>query len=171
MEGGECVLIQAGCLTYDEAYDLMVLKSGDDERLSQLQTSWTKVFAGAMGSQTTIDTHEGTGSLAEAQRELLIRYAGPVYRYLRGAVGSADVADDLAQEFALRFVRGDFRAANPQRGRFRDFVKRSLRNLFIDYFRRKNKTPKALSIDLHELLIHTTMSWQMILTKVGGANY
>ena len=48
-----------------------------------------------------------------------------------------DVAADLDQEFALRFLRGDLHRADPGRGRFRDFIKRALRNLVIDHHRQR----------------------------------
>src|SRR5258708_40046852 len=76
------------------------------------------------------------------------RYAGAVHRYLVSALGDRDAADELDQEFALRFLRGDFHRANPSRGRFRDFVKRSLRNLMIDYRRRCMTRPRPLGDDL-----------------------
>src|SRR5262249_43453223 len=60
-----------------------------------------------------------------------------MYRYLRGALGDPDLAAELLQEFALRFVRGDFHAAAPQRGRFRDYVRRALQNLVCDHHRRR----------------------------------
>src|SRR5258708_39760327 len=78
------------------------------------------------------------------------RYAGAVHRYLVSALGDRDAADELDQEFAVRFLRGDFHRANPSRGRFRAFVKRSLRNLMIDYRRRCMPRPRPLGDDLPE---------------------
>src|SRR5262249_20799265 len=72
-----------------------------------------------------------------AQEEVLKRYTPAIYRYLRGAVGDEDLAGDLVQEFALRFVRGDFRWVAPERGRFRDYVRRALQNLVCDHHRRR----------------------------------
>jgi RNA polymerase sigma-70 factor (ECF subfamily) len=76
---------------------------------------------------------------------LVQRYNGAVFRYLLGAVRDADVAADLTQEFALRFVRGDFRRADPQRGRFRDYLKASLVNLVNDYHRARQAWPRPLA--------------------------
>ena len=56
-------------------------------------------------------------------------------RYLLASLRDVDAADDLAQEFALKFLRGDFKNADPCRGRFRDFVKRAVYNLMMDYHR------------------------------------
>ena len=104
-----------------------------ESRLSQINTNWTQLFATRQGRADTV---------LDAQRELLLQYSGAVFRYLAAAVRDHDVADDLAQEFAVRFLRGDFRSVDPQRGRFRDFLKQSLRNLVTDHFRRQ-RTERA----------------------------
>jgi RNA polymerase sigma-70 factor (ECF subfamily) len=97
-------------------------------RLSRIQTLWTVVF----------EAHKGEGEpVSAAQRQLLMRYRGAIYRYLLGTVRDAAVAEDLAQDFAVRFLQGQFKRADPERGRFRDFVKTALRNLVIDYWRKQ----------------------------------
>src|SRR5262249_3607129 len=102
-----------------------------DPRLTQISTEWTLVF----------QAHRGTPEeVAAPQVELMDRYAGAVQRYLLGALHDTEVAEELAQEFALRFLRGDFHRANPACGRFRDFVKRALRNLMTDYWRQRSRT-------------------------------
>ncbi len=104
-----------------------------DPHLSQIQTSWTLVF----------EAHRGAAdSAAAAQAELMVRYAGSIHRYLLGATRDPDAAEELAQEFAVRFLRGDFHRADAARGRFRDFLKRSVRNLMIDHFRRPRHRPR-----------------------------
>src|SRR5436305_1077832 len=95
----------------------------DDEfshRLSRITTCWTLVAQAHRGPREAIP---------EAQRQLLERYCGAIYRYLLGSLRNADAADEVAQEFAYCFVRGDFKGADPQRGRFRDFVKTVLFHL------------------------------------------
>jgi RNA polymerase sigma-70 factor (ECF subfamily) len=111
------------------------------ERLSRIETLWTLVFQ-AHGTQTD--------ALAAAQRVLMQRYSGAVYRYLLGAVRDADVAGDLCQEFALRFVRGDFRRADPERGRFRDYLKTALIHLVTDHHRQRQAAPRPLAADAPE---------------------
>src|SRR5262245_44520612 len=91
-----------------------------EQRLSGIATQWTAVFR-AHG--------ETTDSAVSARNRLMLRYSGAVYRYLLGAVRDPDVASDLCQEFAVKFLRGDFRRAAPERGRFRDYVKSALVNL------------------------------------------
>jgi RNA polymerase sigma factor (sigma-70 family) len=106
------------------------------DRLSRISTQWTMVFQAHGGS---------TSAAGIAQQELMQRYRGAVYRYLLGAVRNPDVAEDLAQEFALRLVRGDFRRADPQRGQFRAYVKTSLIHLVQDYYRARQAWPQPLS--------------------------
>src|SRR5207245_7552553 len=64
-----------------------------------------------------------------------------------GAVRDPDTADELAQEFALRIVRGDFQRADPQRGRFRDYLRTALIHLVHDYQRARQAWPEALPAD------------------------
>lgn len=110
----------------------------DDARLSQMSTVWTVLFQARDGSDEAAKV---------ARRTLLQRYGGAVYRYLRAAVGDPDAADDLYQEFALRVVRGDFRRASPDCGRFRDFLKTSLYHLIVDYQRDRQRRPTAIEGD------------------------
>jgi RNA polymerase sigma-70 factor (ECF subfamily) len=75
-------------------------------------------------------------------------YGGAVHRYLLGALRDPDAADELFQEFALRLLRGDFKDADPERGRFRDYVKTSLFHLIADHRRRQKARPRSLPPEL-----------------------
>ena len=77
------------------------------------------------------------------------RYGKVVHRYLLGALRDCDAADELSQEFALRFVRGGSKGADPERGRFRDFLKGVLFHLIGDYYRRRKRDPQPLP-DQHD---------------------
>ena len=90
------------------------------DHLSQISTMWTALVR-AHGSDADADRRLLTG--------LIERYQVAAYRYLTAAVGDPDVAAELFQEFALRFLRGDFRRASPERGRFRDYLRTALINL------------------------------------------
>ena len=96
--------------------------------LSRISTPWTLLGRAHGGAEDRA---------ADARRLLLHRYCGAAYRYLRGALGDDDAATDLLQEFVLRFLRGDFRRADPGSGRFRDYLKASLIHLVADYHRAK----------------------------------
>jgi RNA polymerase sigma-70 factor (ECF subfamily) len=105
-----------------------------NERLSRIKTHWSLVFQAHQGLREA-----GPG----AQQELLLRYYGAVYRYLRGMLRDSAVAEELTQDFAVRFLRGDFKHADPQRGRFRDFLKTAVRHLVIDHWRRQEREKEA----------------------------
>lgn len=107
-------------------------------RLSQIETRWSLI----------LQAHQGqAGGAAPAQRELMERYAGAVHRYLLGVTRDAELSADLAQEFALRFLRGDFHRADPRRGRFRNYVKSAVNNLVIDAHRQRKHRPRPLPDD------------------------
>src|SRR5689334_4694172 len=101
------------------------------DRLSRINTLWTMV------RQAHGQTAEGTD---EAQRVLMDRYCSAIHRYLLGALRDEEAADELFQEFALRFLRGDFKRTDQARGRFRDYVRTVLINLVNDYHRARKKT-------------------------------
>jgi RNA polymerase sigma factor (sigma-70 family) len=106
-----------------------------DPHLSDMSTQWAMV----------IQAHSGVPDDAQrAITQLMLRYSGAVHRYLLKVLKDPDAADELNQEFAVRFLRGDFRHSDPTRGRFRDYVKRAVQNLIKDHYRRKRTT---LSLD------------------------
>jgi RNA polymerase sigma-70 factor (ECF subfamily) len=125
-----------------------------DERLSRISTLWTLVHQAHQGSVTAVNT---------AQRALLERYSDAVYRYLLGALRDRDAADELFQEFSLRFLRGDFKNADPGRGRFRNFVKTALYHLVIDYQKRQQARPQSLATDVGEPVPRHTEAEQEFL--------
>jgi RNA polymerase sigma-70 factor (ECF subfamily) len=51
---------------------------------------------------------------------------------------------DLFQQFALKFLRGDFRRADPERGRFRDYIKVTLVHMVNDFHRQRRAAPGRL---------------------------
>jgi RNA polymerase sigma-70 factor (ECF subfamily) len=101
------------------------------DRLSRIATQWSAF----------VQAHDEADQAETQRNRLLLRYSAAVYRYLLGATRDPDVASDLCQEFAVRFLRGDFRRANPDRGRFRDYLKTALANLVNDYHRSKKSRP------------------------------
>jgi RNA polymerase sigma factor (sigma-70 family) len=103
--------------------------------LSRISTVWSVVRHAHQAS---------TDSAIAARNGLMERYHGAAYRYLLRILGDPDAADEVFQEFAMRFVRGDFRRADPGRGRFRQYVKSALINLVIDYRKARARGSPAL---------------------------
>ena len=112
-------------------------------QLTNIKTRWTLLFQAHRRSEDAAET--------AARQQLLLRYYGAVYRYLLGTVRDVAAAEELSQEFAVRFLRGDFHRANPDKGRFRDFVKTSLRRLALDYWK-KQANRRAVPLDPSEEL-------------------
>lgn len=111
--------------------------TSDPSRLSGIDTPWSILRR----------AHEGSDDAVQAARQALLdRYGGAVRRYLGAVLRDQEAADEVFQEFALRLVRGDFRTADPGRGRFRSFVKTALHNLIVD-FRRKAVRDAKYSLD------------------------
>jgi RNA polymerase sigma-70 factor (ECF subfamily) len=110
-------------------------------RLNQIATLWSVVC----------QAHSDPGEAGhQARQTLLRRYDGAIRRYLLGALRDPDGADELAQEFAFRFLHGDLRGADRERGRFRDFVKGVVFHLVADFHAKKKKQFAGLPTDYPE---------------------
>jgi DNA-directed RNA polymerase specialized sigma24 family protein len=127
-----------------------------NQHLSRIETHWTAVF----------QAHQGRpAEVAEAQSALMRRYGGAVHRYLLASLRDPDAADDLSQEFALRFLRGDFRNADPGKGRFRDFLKRSIYHLMVDYHRGRRAQHQLLEGFAAEPAAFESAPWERDLDR------
>jgi RNA polymerase sigma-70 factor (ECF subfamily) len=115
--------------------------------LSQIMTLWSVVC----------QAHRGPAEAQAAARERLMeRYGGAVIRYLTRSLRNPDAAQDLYQEFALRFISGKFQGASPERGRFRDYLKTALYHLIVDYKHKQHGQPRLLSSSIAEPAAEST---------------
>ena len=105
-----------------------------NQRLASISTMWT-VLRDAHG--------ELSDQATNAQRVLLERYGGAIYRYLLAAVRDPHIADDLTQEFSYRLVKGDFKHADPERGQFRVYIKTVLFRMVSEYRKNKARQPRG----------------------------
>jgi len=113
-----------------------------NQHLSQISTMWTVLR----------QAHEGSAAeAATAQRLLLERYGSAVHRYLLRLLGDANAADDLLQEFALALISGSLRGADPERKRFRYYVKSVLFHLVSKHRKRQQRQARAVADDGPEL--------------------
>jgi RNA polymerase sigma-70 factor (ECF subfamily) len=108
--------------------------------LGRISTPWTLLRL----------AHADSEASGDAKRLLVQRYCGAVYRYLLGALRDEQAALELFQEFALRFLRGDFHRADAQAGRFRDYLRGALIHLVTDYHRQRRAQPRPLPADIAE---------------------
>jgi RNA polymerase sigma-70 factor (ECF subfamily) len=118
-----------------------------DQRLSLIPTQWSIV------RRANQDSPE---EARVARQQLLERYGDAIQRYLRSALNDPHAADEVYQEFALQLVHGKLRGADPQRGRFRYFVKGTLFHLIADYRNQQRKWPGPLPADAADLLAGTS---------------
>jgi RNA polymerase sigma-70 factor (ECF subfamily) len=74
-----------------------------------------------------------------APNEEVQRYFSAVRRYLLGMFKDEDIANEMLQEFSIRFARGDFHKRTLEPGRFRHYLKTCLRHMVHDYWRSRRK--------------------------------
>jgi RNA polymerase sigma factor (sigma-70 family) len=106
-------------------------------RLSRISTVWT-----------LLEKREPQPGEQDHRAALIQRYQGAVYRYLLGATRDPDVADELFQEFALRFIQGAFHGVDRNRGRFRDYLRTVLIHLVCDHQKRQRNRPRPLDLEV-----------------------
>ncbi len=100
---------------------------------SWVVTAWPKIFEGR---------GDGEGAL-KARHELLVRYHEVVYHYFLKKLHNHHAAQELYSNFALRLLESDALIAgvDPNRGRFRAYLKTALHNMVNDYYRRQGQGP------------------------------
>jgi RNA polymerase sigma factor (sigma-70 family) len=105
------------------------------EHLTEMVTQWSQLFR----------AKESQGDrAAEARRDLLVRYHEAVYNYLRSALRDPHAVDKIFSNFAVRVLELDkfLQRADPNRGRFRDYLKTILRHMIMDHFREQQRERK-----------------------------
>jgi DNA-directed RNA polymerase specialized sigma24 family protein len=99
-------------------------------RLDQIDTQW---------SLLRLAHQQSFAQAGPARNALALRYSNAIRGYVGAMVKDAQDADELAQEVLVRLIRGDFAAANPERGRFRDLLKVALRNMVRTFWNKKQR--------------------------------
>lgn len=109
--------------------------SNSADSLGELATQWSRVF----------EAQASRGDRAEvARHELLVRYHQAVHRYFQDQLRDPHAAGKLISNFALRVleVHAFLRRADPQRGRFRDYLRTILRRMVVDHYREQQRDQK-----------------------------
>ncbi len=82
---------------------------------------------------------DATAGSQSARQAMVVRYSAAVRLYVALLLRDSHVADEVAQEVMVRMLRGDFAVADPQRGRFRDLLRHSVRNMVRNYTAKENR--------------------------------
>src|SRR6516162_8055018 len=77
------------------------------------------------------------------------RYAHAIQKYLFALLKKKEDAEEVAQDFFLQVTQHGFPRARKERGRFRDYLKVTVRNAALNYLTRK-KAPEQNSVDLSQ---------------------
>jgi RNA polymerase sigma-70 factor (ECF subfamily) len=108
---------------------------------SWMATTWPRILQGRGEDERAL----------QARNELLMRYHEAVYHYFLRTIRDPHAAQELYSNFALRLIESDalIRRADPQRGRFRSYLKTALHNMVIDYYRKqaRERRVQPLSLD------------------------
>lgn len=123
-------------------HELNINKHSADQRLSRIDTLWSVVREAHLSDRERAQS---------AQQRLLDLYSGAIRRYLVGALRNDDLADEIFQEFAYRFLKGDFKSADPERGKFRSFVKTILFRMVATHFRKSTARKESSGAMVEEI--------------------
>lgn len=102
-------------------------------KLEEIETQWSLVRQAHHASDT---------DSTNAKKRLVMRYSASIRRFVRFLTRDEVDADDIAQEAILRLMRGDFEGADPDQGRFRDFLRTALRNMVRNHWAKQARTSK-----------------------------
>jgi hypothetical protein len=101
---------------------------GADLRLDEVETDWSRI-------------HE--------PGHFVMRYGKAVLRYLCAFLRNKDDAEEVAQDFFLHVLQSGLSNVRQERGRFRDYLKKAVRNHAVTFLRRKR--PSRLTGDLQRV--------------------
>jgi len=101
----------------------------------------------ATRSEMIRKAHSSDEDEAMAAREaFFLKYRTAVLRYaLSLTQGHLDTAEEIAQDFARAFLEGKYAHANGGTGRFRYYLKTSVKNLFLDRIEKQQRNQKRLT--------------------------
>src|SRR5436190_1316390 len=98
-----------------------------------------------------------------AMNQLISSYWRPVFHYLRARGHTAAEAEDLTQEFFLRYlVRGTPPSADAGRGRFRDLLRTTVKRFAFDRTvrpRRQERFERQF-VSVHALVQDSDRAWE-----------
>lgn len=82
--------------------------------------------------------------------QFVLRYSPAIRAYLLALLQEPNDADDVSQDFLLHFLQRGLTAATPDRGRFRDYLKVSVRRAALAHLRKSAHRCQADGISAEE---------------------
>jgi RNA polymerase sigma factor (sigma-70 family) len=113
------------------------------QRLDSMTTRWSVVRQAHQASIV---------SAGQARNELVLRYSKGIRAYVRAILSDDSRADEVAQDAIVRLLSGDFAGADPNRGRFRDLLKVSVRNMARNYREKENRR-RGVALNVEEVAV------------------
>jgi RNA polymerase sigma factor (sigma-70 family) len=104
--------------------------SGDASRLDAIPTRPSLLQAAHQG---------GSAQAGPARNALVMRYRKAMRSYLGRFLQNEADADEVAQDVLVKMLKGQFAGVTASRGRFRDYLKVSVRNAALNHIRRQDK--------------------------------
>jgi RNA polymerase sigma factor (sigma-70 family) len=111
------------------------------QRLDSMTTRWSVVRRAHQASIV---------SAGQARNELVLRYSKAIRAYVRAILLDDSRADEVAQDAIVRLLSGDFAGADPNRGRFRDLLKVSVRNMARNHWEKENRR-RGVALNVEEV--------------------
>ena len=116
------------------------------DHLSDILTDWKLFGAAHRDTMAASDV----APIHSARRVLWERYQHAIRRYLARIVSDPQAAEDLFQEFSLKMLQGGLRNADPEKGKFRKYLKTSLANMARDHYNRTKRAPNSFSEEMSD---------------------
>jgi RNA polymerase sigma-70 factor (ECF subfamily) len=92
-------------------------------------------------ARTRIEDISTRWSAVSDPAQFVMRYGPAVVQYLEAILRDRHDAEEVAQDFLLRVVRGGLAGVDPERGRFRHYLKAAVRNSAIAHLRKRRSRP------------------------------
>lgn len=121
----------------------------------------------AMGTVPALDQISTRWSQICDPLRFVMRYSQAIRAYLLAIFRDEEAAEEACQDFLAKFLERGLDAAVPDRGRFRDYLKISVRNSALASLRRKHATPMEPSF-FAALVTNSaddawTLEWQRVV--------
>jgi RNA polymerase sigma factor (sigma-70 family) len=100
----------------------------------------------ALGTAPALDQITTRWSQICDPLRFVMRYSQAIKAYLVAIFRDEEAAEEACQEFLAKFLEKGLDSAIPDRGRFRDYLKVSVRNTALAILRRKQATPVDPSV-------------------------